>query len=127
VSWIGVDFDGTLAQHHPGNGLALGHPVPAMMARVQAWLAEGQEVRIVTARASARQWGCAGAVEQIGLVQAWCVTHGLPVLEVTCEKDYEMEALWDDKCITVEINTGLPLTQRRNTEPPEGFRLEMVG
>ena len=97
-----------------------------MMARVQAWLAEGQEVRIVTARASARQWGCAGAVEQIGLVQAWCVTHGLPVLEVTCEKDYEMEALWDDKCITVEINTGLPLTQRRNTEPPEGFRLEMT-
>jgi len=48
--WIGVDFDCTLAEYHGWNGGELGPPIPAMVERVKAWLAEGREVRIFTAR-----------------------------------------------------------------------------
>lgn len=49
--WIGVDFDGTLAKY--GKYVSpthCGEPVPAMVARVKRWLADGREVRIFTAR-----------------------------------------------------------------------------
>lgn len=49
--WIGVDLDGTLAVY---NGWVapthIGEPVVPMLERVKAWLAEGREVRIMTAR-----------------------------------------------------------------------------
>lgn len=106
MPWTGVDLDGTLAEYHGWNGGAIGKPVPRMMRRVRRWLKQGREVRIVTARANALQWGCAGAREQMDAVQDWCEAHGLPRLTVTCEKDYEMEELWDDRCVCVERNTG---------------------
>jgi hypothetical protein len=49
--WIGTDFDGTLCTYDGWRGeLIFGQPVPAHVERVRAWLAAGQEVRIVTAR-----------------------------------------------------------------------------
>ena len=48
--WIGVDLDGTLAFYQGWNEGKIGDPVPVMLARVKGWLAEGVEVRIVTAR-----------------------------------------------------------------------------
>jgi len=109
--WIGVDLDGTLAYHVEGQGLnAIGDPIPAMMRRVWGWLDAGYEVRILTARANAAQWGCEGAVLQIATVQDWLERHGLPRLVVTCEKDCRMYQLWDDRAVTVEKNTGRRLT-----------------
>ena len=49
--WIGVDLDGTLAEYAGWvSEEHIGHPVPMMLERVKAWLAEGKDVRIFTAR-----------------------------------------------------------------------------
>lgn len=48
-----MDLDGTLAEYHGWNG-GIGKPIPGMVRRVKAWLAEGLEVRIFTARVSPR-------------------------------------------------------------------------
>ena len=101
--WIGVDLDGTLAEYGgPLSHGTIGRPVPAMLARVRRWLAEGWEVRIFTARAC--------VPEQIPPVQQWLQTHGLPPLVVTNVKDFGMLELWDDRAIQVEHNTGRQLS-----------------
>lgn len=111
--WIGVDLDGTLA--HGGTPItAIGPPIPAMVERVQAWLAEGREVRIFTARVGAcGRRGPEGnvdsdafALEQRELIAAWCLQHLGRVLTVTATKDFDMEQLFDDRCVQVEPNTG---------------------
>jgi hypothetical protein len=108
--WIGVDFDRTLAYYPEANGIqTLGAPIPAMVARVKGWIAEGKRVKIVTARVSSqmdagdRQW-------HKGSIYKWCIEHLGKVLEVTAEKDLDMVELWDDAAITVERNTGRRLT-----------------
>lgn len=104
--WIGVDFDGTLALDggNHDNPAALGEPVPLMLARVKAWLAEGMEVRIVTARVSppASRY----AVKARAAIRAWCVRHLGRALKVTCSKDMDMLELWDDRAVRVITNTG---------------------
>lgn len=99
--WIGVDLDGTLAHYDGWYGPAhIGEPVPAMMKRVQNWLAEGREVRVFTARAS--------VPEYIPFVAQWLEKHGLPALKITNVKDFAMITLWDDRCVQVETNKGKP-------------------
>lgn len=113
--WIGVDFDGTLAMNEPGASLDVGAPVPAMLARVKAWLAEGREVRIVTARVGmcglVNNKGvsddAALAVAQRAIIQAWCIQHVGVALPVTASKDFMMAELWDDRAVQVIPNTGL--------------------
>lgn len=108
AGWIGVDLDGTLAHYAGWAGPeSIGEPVPAMMARVHMWIAAGREVRIFTARAC--------IPEQVVFVQEWLVKHGLPGLQVTNQKDFGMVELWDDRCVTVEINTGRILTVNTGT------------
>jgi hypothetical protein len=97
--WIGVDLDGTLAQYDGWHGPEhIGAPIPAMLARVQAWLAAGQRVKIFTARAQPADY----AVH----VHGWLRAHGLAGLEVTNVKDYACIALWDDRAVQVVRNTG---------------------
>lgn len=99
MGWIGVDLDGTLAEYGGWKGPDhIGAPIPAMLDRVKAWLAEGKEVRIFTARAC--------IPEQIAPVQDWLKRHGMGELQVTNVKDFTMLELWDDRCIHVEMNTG---------------------
>ncbi len=100
--WIGVDLDGTLAkddlwvsENH------IGKPVGPMMRRVKGWIAQGITVKIVTARA--------GAPNGIPPVKAWLKKQGLPDLDVTNEKDFNMIELWDDRAIQVIPNTGEPV------------------
>jgi hypothetical protein len=101
--WIGVDLDGTLAEYHGWKGIRhIGPPVPAMLERVNGWLREGVEVRIFTARVSRRSQRQI-AVQAIG---NWCERHGLPRLQVTNIKDFQMIELWDDRAVRVEINVG---------------------
>lgn len=98
--WVGVDFDGTLSEYHgyigPGK---FGPPVHAMLVRVKKWLADGVEVRLMTARAA--------DPDELRRVQDWCEYHGLPRLKVTDRKDYSMVELWDDRAVQVIPNTGL--------------------
>jgi len=104
MSWIGVDLDGTLAYYDGWKGPeVIGPPVEVMLARVKAWQAAGQEVRIFTARA--------GIPEQIPYVAAWLEKHGLGGMLITNVKDMEMMELWDDRCVQVVPNTGLSVQE----------------
>lgn len=108
--WIGVDLDGTIAEYTGWKGHRhIGQPIRPMVERVKRWLKEGWEVRIFTARVSARD----GAEKQevIKAVQDWCEEHIGTLLSVTCEKDYAMVELWDDRCVQVIPNTGEPVGQ----------------
>jgi hypothetical protein len=97
--WIGVDLDGTLAHYGGWKGPeTIGEPVPAMLARVQQWMAEGRTVKIFTARAC--------IPEQVAPVRAWLEKIGLGELEITNVKDFGMVCLYDDRCVQVETNTG---------------------
>jgi hypothetical protein len=101
--WIGVDFDGTLAEYHGWKGAGvLGEPIGLMVNRVRQWLAEGKTVKIMTARAADDDYGV-----ESHAIQKWCQEHLGQVLDVTCIKDQGMEELWDDRAVGVVKNTGL--------------------
>jgi hypothetical protein len=61
-------------------------------------------VKIFTARAS--------DPEQLVLIQQWLRHHGLPPLEITNAKDFNMVRLYDDRCVQVETNTGRIISGR---------------
>ena len=122
MGWIGVDLDGTLAVHEPGEyDGSIGRPVKPMVDRVKGWLKQDKEVRIVTARVSIRDKVKKGSSpnpymernEQTMLIQDWCEKHIGYVLAIVCVKDYQMIELWDDRAVTVERNTGRILTDGR--------------
>lgn len=105
MGWIGVDFDRSLATYEHKQWPALGQPIPAMVERVKGWLAEGREVRIVTARVC----GLQDPFEQINqdhMIKQWCIEHIGQSLPVTSEKDYRMTVLYDDRAVQVVPNTG---------------------
>jgi hypothetical protein len=103
--WRGVDLDGTLAMYDEWRGPThIGAPVPAMVARVQAWLAAGEDVRIVTARASAEDPTERALV--VTMIEAWSHVHVGTILPITDRKDFGMRELWDDRAVQVERNTG---------------------
>lgn len=107
MGWIGVDFDGTLAEYRGGfSPTSLGQPIPKMVARVKAWLAEGKEVRIFTARVCAESQSAIGSDEQRQLIESWCEQNLGQRLTVTCVKDFAMIRLYDDRCVQVKTNTG---------------------
>jgi hypothetical protein len=111
AGWIGVDLDGTLAHYDEWRGVFhIGEPVPAMVARVKRWLAEGREVRVMTARVS-RLGGEALDARQV--IELWCHQHIGRKLPVTHEKDFAMIELWDDRAVQVTPNTGTPIDPSR--------------
>lgn len=103
MGWIGVDLDGTLAKYDKWDG-SIGEPIPLMAERVKKWLAEGKDVRLFTIRADL-------GPEQVTLVKAWCLTHLGQELPLTATKDAAMLELWDDRAISVEMNTGVNLKE----------------
>lgn len=107
-SWIGVDLDGTLAHYDGWRGiLHIGEPVPAMVERVKRWLAAGLKVKIVTARVGPQREDVLDEISAIRFtVQQWCWIHVGAPLEVTCQKDFGMVELWDDRAVQVVPNTG---------------------
>lgn len=107
-SWIGVDLDGTLAEYSGFGSGEIGPPIPRMVARVKDWLAAGQEVRIFTARVANSSVLAAG-IERWKIerpIEDWCRKHIGRALPITCEKDFLMLELWDDRCVQVIPNTG---------------------
>lgn len=113
--WIGVDLDGTLAHYENGwmGEFIIGEPVPKMLERVKKWLAQGIEVRIFTARVSEGAGQKAQATpDQIRTaIQDWTEKHLGKRLAVTCQKDFNMMELWDDRCVQVQANTGLTIKE----------------
>lgn len=103
--WIGVDLDGTLARHEPDwhDWSVIGDPIPAMVERVKRWIAEGIEVRILTARVARV---CPDRGLCYNAITEWCREYIGQALIVTSEKDPGMIELWDDRAVSVEVNTG---------------------
>lgn len=125
--WIGVDLDGTLAYYDHWRGAEhIGEPIPAMLERVQKWLAEGRDVRIFTARVDRETaalsmgksiFDSAGNVTAVEMcIQQWCEKHIGRVLPITCSKDYGMIELWDDRCVQVIPNTGRTIADELESE-----------
>lgn len=119
--WIGVDFDGTLVEYHGWAGWnSFGKPIPAMVERVRAWLDEGKDVRIFTARVGlvlgevmkCRHTGQSFTNHMmVKEIQDWTEQHVGACLPVTCVKDLWMTELWDDRAVGMQINTGLTLVE----------------
>lgn len=111
--WIAVDLDGTLArddEYEDWNPRRIGSPIPKMVDRVKQWLANGTEVRIFTARVFGHRDGIPPE-ESRALIEAWCLEHIGQVLPVTCEKDFGMLQLWDDRAIQILKNTGMTVLE----------------
>jgi len=113
--WIGVDLDGTLAHYEGWKDGAIGEPVPLMVEAVKIMLAEGEDVRIVTARAAHRKIDRGGVPgideEQVEKIQDWCEKHIGKRLPVQFWKDFEMKVLFDDRAIQIIANGGLPVVE----------------
>jgi hypothetical protein len=84
-----------------------------MAERVKGWLAQGIEVRIVTARA----WRA--DEEEISNIQDWLEKHIGQRLVVTCQKDYGMTQLWDDRAVSVVPNEGIAATEALEAQAKE--------
>lgn len=96
-----VDLDRTLAYYDKYRGHDnIGEPIPAMLERVKRWLEEGKEVKIFTARVSY------DAEKNTPPIIEWCKKHIGQELEVTCIKDKDAYAIYDDRAFTVKANTG---------------------
>jgi hypothetical protein len=113
--WIGVDFDKTLATEVGFNGPdSVGDPIEPMVNRVKQWLAAGEDVRIFTGRVGphpkfykdGRRIDPDFAPKARAALEAWCLRVFGRVLPITNEKDLGMKALYDDKAVQVEPNTG---------------------
>lgn len=109
--WIGVDFDGTLATfgcNWQNDYRATGDPVPAMVERVKQWIADGEEVRIFTARMDCYHPKFPNLTPKAVKrpIQVWCIKHLRACLKITNKKDYFMKAFYDDRAIQVEQDTG---------------------
>jgi N12 class adenine-specific DNA methylase len=100
--WVGVDLDKTLAKYNTFQGpTVIGKPIPAMVDRIKQHIADGDNVRIVTARVSKDPDGKIARA-----IQAWSQKNLGVALPVTDKKDEFMTRLYDDKAIQVVPNSG---------------------
>ena len=65
-----------------------------MVRKVKAWLYEGRDVRLFTAR------------KPHPAIRKWMHEHLGALLPITSVKDPDMQALYDDRAVQVERNTG---------------------
>lgn len=98
TQWIAVDFDRTLATYNGKIDGPLGDPIKPMLERVKAWLSDGLEVRVFTARADSPL--------QRKRIAKWLDDNGIGGLAITNQKDSNMAELWDDLAIRVVPNSG---------------------
>jgi hypothetical protein len=111
--WIGCDLDGTLARYEGWvDELHIGEPIAPMVQRVKTWIARGETVKIFTARVGPAAKATRDVAAITNAIQDWCERHIGHRLEVTCVKDYAMVALFDDRCVEVEMNTGRLMGER---------------
>ena len=107
-TWIGVDFDGTLAEYHgERDPQHIGAPIMPMIDRVKAWIDRGCDVRIFTSRVHPL---AKDPITSAQLIQTFCLEHFRKLLPITHSKDPQMSELWDDRAVGVRTNTGEPVT-----------------
>lgn len=106
AKWIGVDLDGTLSESVKSLTAPIGKPITPMLRRVEGWLSQGKEVRILTARA--------GAPDQVTKIRKWLDRHDISECKVTNQKDLDMAALYDDKAVRVIKDSGMLCTGCRS-------------
>lgn len=96
-AWIGVDLDGTLAHYDTYKGDEhIGDPIEPMVDRVKQFIKEGKDVKLFTARLPHPA------------IRRWMAKHLGVILPITNVKDQYMQALYDDRAIGMERNTGEP-------------------
>lgn len=109
--WIGFDLDGTTAHYTKFLGPThIGEPIWPIIDRIKAFIGEGYEVRIFTARAYAPPGDLRRQMEAnaaVAAIQDWLEALGLPRLDVTCTKDYDCITIFDDRAVHVEPNKGI--------------------
>ena len=104
--WIGFDLDGTLAKYDGWKGIEhIGEPVDTMVIIAKMLHRIGKKIKILTARVAPRDDG-EGGDKAKKYVEAWCKKNLGFVPEITYEKDASMAALFDDRAVAVEQNTG---------------------
>lgn len=109
--WIGVDLDGTLAKYDGWMGSDyIGEPIIPMITRVKRWISEGKTVKVFTARVCSLN---PEREKEKALISKWCEINIGQSLDVTSEKDYGMIEFWDDRCVQVIPNTGVPVKKQR--------------
>jgi hypothetical protein len=101
-----VDLDKTLAYAEKGatakygyDPYHIGKPIREMVDTVIKWLQDGDEVIIFTARD-------VDSPKIKSMIQEWSEQHIGKILEVTNKKLPDVDYFYDDKAVTVEINTG---------------------
>jgi hypothetical protein len=117
--WIAVDLDGTLAIYHTWTKWnEFGAPIMPMVERIRAWLAEGKDVRIFTARVplddteiqtcykSGEKWT---GVQMKHAIANYTEKYVGARLRSQCWKDLNCIEIWDDRAVGVEANTGRTL------------------
>lgn len=107
--YVAFDLDGTLAAHLKGGGVAsVGAPILPMLELLKRRLAQGYEVRIVTARImlgpgyQRKLWNS----KQTKLIHTFLAEHDIPPLSVQCHKCFSMLCIYDDRAVAVEKGTG---------------------
>lgn len=104
--WYGVDLDRTLAHYDKWKGeLHIGDPVGPMVDVVKQHLANGDIVKIFTARVAEDHVGVREEIAE--RIAQWTEEIFGVRLEVTNVKDYAMIALYDDRAIQIIPNTGI--------------------
>ena len=107
--WTGFDLDGTLAEYDGWHGIDhIGKPIMPMCNLMKKLRAEGQKVKILTARVSPRTDGT-DTKEARKHIEKWCEENLGFVPEITHEKDSCMDKLYDDRSMQVIPNTGIVL------------------
>lgn len=104
--WVGFDLDGTLAKYDGWKGIDhIGDPVAPMVVVAKLLHLLGKKIKILTARVAPRRDG-EGGDKARKYVEDWCRKNLGFVPEITYEKDASMAALFDDRAVAVEQNTG---------------------
>lgn len=110
--WIGFDLDGTLAEYHGWKGYwFIGKPIPNMVSKIKEMHNAGKRVKIMTARVAPistdpKKHGGGMSSECRRVIRLWCKKYLGFIPEITHEKDHLMIALYDDRAVQVETNTG---------------------
>jgi hypothetical protein len=108
--WVGFDLDRTLAVYKDFvSPEHIGEPIPAMVELLQAYLMEGWQVKIFTARVS--DPNPRNRLMTIDAIERWCLANIGRVLPVTCIKDFGCVRIYDDRAVQVEPNTGRIITE----------------
>jgi len=108
--WIGFDLDRTLATYRTGMGpCEIGEPIPLMIETAKAYIAEGWEVRVFTARVCSTGAWAVRVPDIKRTIREWTLQHIGAALESTAEKDWMLVRLYDDRAVQVEAGTGMLL------------------